>query len=63
VCRSKREHTTEAIAFSGFPAGWGGDEVLFEEPRKVDLKDGQFSDWFAPFDVHFYRFNPIAKLP
>jgi hypothetical protein len=30
--------------------------VLFESPRTVTLKDGSWTDWFAPFDVHVYRF-------
>ena len=31
--------------------------VLFEEPRKVTAKDGAMKDWFAPYDVHVYKFS------
>jgi hypothetical protein len=31
--------------------------VVFEEPRKVELKDGAFSDWFGPNEVHVYKFT------
>ena len=34
----------------------GEGDVLFESPRKVTAKDGEFSDWFAPYDVHVYKF-------
>jgi hypothetical protein len=30
--------------------------VLFESPRKIIAKSGSFSDWFAPYDVHVYKF-------
>jgi hypothetical protein len=31
--------------------------VFFEDPRRVTLRAGAFTDWFAPFDVHVYRFK------
>jgi hypothetical protein len=30
---------------------------MFESPRRVQAKDGSFTDWFAPFEVHVYRFR------
>jgi hypothetical protein len=53
----KRNHSTEEIEFSGLPESVGRGDVLFEEPRKVEMKQGRFTDWFAPFEVHVYRFN------
>jgi hypothetical protein len=32
-------------------------EVVSEEPRKVEAKDGNCTDWFAPCDVHVYLFK------
>lgn len=51
----KRGPETEQISFTGFPGGMKGGNVLFEEPRTVEMKDGTLSDWFAPFEVHVYR--------
>jgi hypothetical protein len=45
------------VAFSGLPASAGDGEVLFESPRRVQAKDGEFTDWFGPFEVHIYRFK------
>jgi hypothetical protein len=53
----KRTHSTDEIEFSGLPESIGHGDVLFEEPRNVQLKQGRFKDWFAPFEVHVYRFN------
>jgi hypothetical protein len=55
ACRSSG--TTQAVEFRGLPATATGGEVLFESPRTVQVKDGQFTDWFAPFEVHVYRFK------
>jgi hypothetical protein len=30
---------------------------MFESPRKVVAKNGKFTDWFGPFEVHVYRFK------
>ena len=57
VLACKRSHDTEKATFSGLPTNAVGGEMLFEEPRKVEIKAGQFSDWFAPFEVHVYRFT------
>lgn len=51
----KRDSTTELVHFSGLPVARGAAEVLFEEPRVADVKDGTLSDWFGPFEVHVYR--------
>ena len=53
ACRC--DHTTDKVEFSGLPATRSQGEVLFEEPRKIEIKNGRFTDWFAPFEVHVYR--------
>jgi hypothetical protein len=44
------------VQFSGLPIDVESGEVVFESPRKVTAKNGAFSDWFAPYDVHVYKF-------
>ena len=56
VLACKREGKTVNVTFSGLPANISRGEVMFEPPRMVDVKEGAFSDWFAPFEVHVYRF-------
>lgn len=34
-----------------------GGVVMFEEPRTVEVKDGSFTDWFGPNEVHVYKFS------
>jgi hypothetical protein len=53
----KREGATVEARFTGLPRELTDGEVLFESPRRVTAKDGTFTDWFAPFDVHVYRFR------
>jgi hypothetical protein len=53
----KREGATVEVEFGGLPMAAGSGEVMYESPRKVEVKDGKFKDWFAPFDVHVYRFT------
>lgn len=55
VLACKRGPATAEISFTGFPAEASGGEILFEAPRRVELKAGKFTDWFAPFEVHVYR--------
>jgi hypothetical protein len=55
ILACKRNHTTDEAQFSGLPQSVSGGSVLFEEPRKLVVKNGKFSDWFAPFEVHVYR--------
>lgn len=57
ILACKREGKTVEVKFTGLPAGVSGGEVVYEDPRKVVVKNGAFSDWFAPFDVHVYRFK------
>lgn len=53
----QRGHKTEKVEFTGLPASIQSGEVLYEAPRTVDVNHGKFTDWFAPFDVHVYRFK------
>lgn len=56
ILAAKREGKTQKVRFTGLPPGVStGGVVLFEEPRKVQVKEGAFEDWFAPNDVHVYR--------
>jgi hypothetical protein len=57
VLACKREGQTAPVEWSGLPPDIRGGEVLYEEPRTVSVKDGRFTDWFAPHDVHVYRFR------
>jgi len=61
VLACKREGTTERVQFSGLPPWAGKGEVLYESPRTVLAANGGFTDWFAPFDVHVYRFHRPAN--
>lgn len=56
----KREGATVRATFRGLPDWVGSADVLFESPRKVEAKNGELLDWFAPFDVHVYRFSKPA---
>lgn len=57
ILAAKRQGPTVKVQFSGLPAGVHEGDVLFEAPRKVTVADGKFTDWFAPHDVHVYRFK------
>jgi hypothetical protein len=57
ILAAKREGSTVQIRFSGLPADLSFGDVLFEEPRTVNVSDGGFTDWFGPNDVHVYRFS------
>jgi hypothetical protein len=56
ILAAKREGATVNVKFTGLPAGATTADVLYESPRKVEAKNSAFTDWFAPFDVHIYRF-------
>ena len=56
VLACKRGGATTQVRFSGLPANARGGEMLFEAPRRVHIAHGKFSDWFAPYEVHVYRF-------
>jgi hypothetical protein len=69
IIATRRRCETKEITFTGLPEGISEGEVLFEEPRRVQVRrqlrnpekpeteTGVFSDWFGPFDVHVYRFR------
>lgn len=66
VLACARQGTTTNVTFSGLPISAGTGELLFESPRTVTAVGGSFSDWFAPFEVHAYRFaisNTVAVNP
>jgi hypothetical protein len=55
ACR--RDGETAQVKFTGLPAILPKGEVLFESPRTVHVEGDAFADWFAPFEVHVYRFK------
>jgi hypothetical protein len=57
ILACKREGATIQAKFSGLPGHLTSADVLYESPRTIDAKNGAFTDWFAPFDVHVYRFS------
>ena len=57
VLACKREGDTVQVRFSGLPPELSDGEVLYESPRHVKCANGEITDWFAPFDVHVYRFR------
>lgn len=54
-CRDPQK--TAQVEFTGLPTDFGTGDVLYESPRKVTAKNGSFTDWFAPYDVHVYKFT------
>jgi hypothetical protein len=56
ILACKREAGTAKVEFSSLPVSVTKAEVMYETPRTVEAKDGKFTDWFAPFEVHVYRF-------
>ena len=61
ILACKREGTTVEVEFGGLPDWVGEGQVMYESPRKVQARKGAFTDWFAPFDVHVYRFARQAE--
>jgi len=72
VIAVRRGGTTSRVTLSGLPKPLTEGRVLFEyvqEPppppiqaghqvfRRVPVQDGKLTDWFAPHDVHVYRFQ------
>jgi hypothetical protein len=57
VLACKRGGKTSEVQFNGLPDHATGGDVLFEEPRKVQIHNGKFTDWFGPYEVHVYRFH------
>ena len=35
---------------------------MYESPRKVEVMDGKFTDWFAPFEVHVLPLQTLSLL-
>ena len=60
---SKREGATTNVTFGGLPAWASVGEVLYESGRAVAVQNGEFTDTFAPFDVHVYRFAQAPQSP
>jgi hypothetical protein len=52
----KRGGATEEVEFTSLPPELSEGEVLFEAPRKARANAGRLKDWFAPYEVHVYRF-------
>lgn len=57
ILACKREGATVNVEFSGLPDWAGPGSLMYEEPRSVTAASGSFTDWFAPFEVHVYRFR------
>ena len=57
ILACKREGATVNVEFSNLPGVSGEGEVMYESPRKVQVKNGRFTDWFGPFEVHVYHFH------
>jgi hypothetical protein len=57
----RRGGTTSRVQFTGLAKSVTGGQVLFEyenqQFRSVAVSGGAFTDWFAPHDVHVYRFR------
>jgi hypothetical protein len=60
ILACKGEGTTGKVKFSGLPVTAGKGDVLYEEPRTVEAKGGEFTEWFGPYEVHVYRFAKAA---
>jgi hypothetical protein len=61
ILAAKREGDTVKVKFSGLPPTESTGGLMFEEPRKVEVKEGAFEDWFAPNEVHVYRLKRTAS--
>jgi len=55
ILAAKREGATAKVKFSGIATTQTSGDVLFEEPRRIQIEGGAFEDWFGPNDVHVYR--------
>lgn len=56
ILACKREGAAVEVEFTGLPPWAAEGQVMYESPRKVHAENGKFKDWFAPFDVHVFRF-------
>ncbi len=55
ILACKREGETAQETFKDLPATMTRGDVVYESPRKIEVKNGQFTDWFGPEEVHVYR--------
>lgn len=55
ILACKREGATIEAEFSGLPPTRSSGEVMYESPRAIQIKNGKFTDWFGPFEVHVYH--------
>ena len=55
ILACKREGETAQVTFKGLSATMTRGDVVYESPRKIEVKNGQFTDWFGPEEVHVYR--------
>jgi hypothetical protein len=62
ILASKREGPTVSVTFTNLPPWAINGVVLYESPRTVTASSGQFTDSFAQWDVHVYRFSQ-SNLP
>ena len=62
IIATKREGATTNVTFSGLPSWAANGEVLYES-RTITAAGGQFTDSFAPLDVHVYRFAESNFAP
>ena len=63
ILASKREGATVNVTFSSLPSWAALGDVLYESPRTVSAQNGQFTDTFAQWDVHVYRFVNSNQPP
>ena len=63
VLAARREAETSQVNFTGLPDGIAEGVLLYEEPRSVKVSAGKFTDWFAPHEVHLYRFRRPPTQP
>jgi len=61
VLAARRESETSEVKFTGLPKVITDGNLLYEDPRAVKVLDGSFTDWFAPHEVHLYRFRRPLK--
>ncbi|MGZ5505023.1 MAG: TIGR02597 family protein, partial [Limisphaerales bacterium] len=63
ILATKREGATVDVTFSGLPTWASSGAVLFESNRTVAVSGGQFTDSFAQWDVHAYKFTYTGTAP
>ena len=63
ILATKREGATVNATFSGLPNWVTSGAVLFESNRTMTVSGGQFTDTFAQWDVHAYKFTSTGTTP